>query len=408
MVLDTFNIKSLRDALECDLCSSLTYDENCNCIFCGEHNERLEHKLKKLDNCLIGYNYEGLTPNIIALFSMRDYLTNSNVADFFKNNSIEKHIVELELVIFSKIKAGEKLNVYEENNFMALIDNNILSPNEIPIEQIIKNNIVEKHYVSKNLFLKMIELLVKKMVKEINCGRLNNVGITIGDHESEVALGMASETKGIINPYRITLDAETINLLYNGMDDGYLTLFHELAHIKQYIDIMSNELNESIMNFIKDRIVVDFLYGQTDDEYYNINHDIISYEIDAEINGYKWLLIFMSNLGIKLNEEVINKINEQIEELKKLLDFKERNISMTPNINGDTMSIDDLFEIAVINNPKYLETYPVLQLEYIVDGNHVRSKTIEELQETLLNINDPKSREYLNQIIENKTTKFRI
>lgn len=81
---------------------------------------------------------------------------------------------------------------------------------------------------------------------------------------------------------------------------------------------------------------------------------------------------------------------------------------MTPNINGDTMSIDDLFEIAVINNPKYLETYPVLQLEYIVDGNHVRSKTIEELQETLLNINDPKSREYLNQIIENKTTKFRI
>ena len=36
MVLDTFNIKSLRDALECDLCSSLTYDENCNCIFCHE------------------------------------------------------------------------------------------------------------------------------------------------------------------------------------------------------------------------------------------------------------------------------------------------------------------------------------------------------------------------------------
>ena len=53
MVLDTFNIKSLRDALECDLCSSLTYDENCNCIFCGEHNERLEHKLKKLDNCFL-------------------------------------------------------------------------------------------------------------------------------------------------------------------------------------------------------------------------------------------------------------------------------------------------------------------------------------------------------------------
>ena len=80
-----------------------------------------------------------------------------------------------------------------------------------------------------------------------------------------------------------------------------------------------------------------------------------------------------------------------------------RNLYRVINFNNDYVNINDIFDLQLRDNKKWLEEYPLLKIEYYIDeyGNIVK-RNIEKLREVLKIETDNKRKEFICMLMLNK------
>ena len=169
-----------------------------------------------------------------------------------------------------------------------------------------------------------------------------------------------------------TADTNTYYLAKEDLQKMYTTgFFHSLKSIfyllrlsMQDYDIYLNG-EKAMLTIIKDKVLMTI-----NPNYYEENNGIMYYQIDAEIFSITKLLELFTKFGINFKDNQ-NPYEETLNSLKKQLDNLER------NINGELVSINDIFASYIMFHPEILEIYPPLRKEYIVNENNLVIKKAE-------------------------------
>lgn len=171
----------------------------------------------------------------------------------------------------------------------------------------------------------------------------------------------------------IHIDRESVNNLYqnfsaDNMFKIFNTIFHEVTHVNQYFRITRNNIS-----FYDSIMIKDFILRNRLDDYYDDNYYLSTEEIEAFIEGYQTALSYTEFMKLKISDELKKDESYRVEGFKKVA------TNLNRKYKENYIPIDDLFEDIV--TPDLLEEYPELQLEYIVENDCVRKKTLEEVDE---------------------------
>ncbi len=387
--LDTFDAEVLLNNLKCTTCGSYVFDQNCNCTYCNSHNVALDFSLHELDRIIKESSYGGLTPNIIFLCLNESKINLPSLKYFLEQNNIKNKIRKLSNLIYNKILNSEKLTQDEENCFISLLKYNGLikkEKNQI-INMLIINIMSGKKLITKECFTNVIQEFVKDIMIEINHNRLPNYE-PICEIEEFNGKIYASAANGKI----MSLSSELINKLYNGEIEFLQTLFHELYHIKQMIEIKTGKINSEVMTNIKE-MVIKIVFPE---EFYQDNYNINNMEIDADINGFIWFKRYVNQLGFSIDEERLQAIISKLAERKN---NHTRNTSRLDGVNTGEMSFEDVFLKGINQDLFCMKVYPALNIAYTIDHGMVRAKTKEELKESLSHYQNEEAKGYILSLI---------
>ena len=111
------------------------------------------------------------------------------------------------------------------------------------------------------------------------------------------------------------------------------------------------------------------------DYYYKRNYFDISYEIDAHHVGIDAAKHFLYNVC------GYNNLDDYFEILRKTWPESKNTLKRVVIKDGKEIykTVDEIFHEIIISNPKYLEKYPQLNIEYINEDGNIRKRTKEEL-----------------------------
>lgn len=153
------------------------------------------------------------------------------------------------------------------------------------------------------------------------------------------------------------------------------TVFHEMRHAVQISKIKNHEMNYAVLQWTKERILR-HKHGQ---QYYEKNYLIYVPEIDARLAGNIYLKRFLKDVAPSLlTEEFELELSREISldnslksALNRVEDFSREEEYKVP--------MDFLVAEALKNDPKLVESFQVLKMEYRPDGS--RKKTGEIYKE---------------------------
>ena len=228
-----------------------------------------------------------------------------------------------------------------------------------------ENSIIEftKNYM--NSLCKKKDYNPKCLVKE----KLSACGITIGtDH--------------------IIFNKKVIKNLMNGEKLHLITIFHELTHIQQNIQIESGIATPNIMRYIKDLLLdeyqkienKEFNYKSTEQllSYYKVNYKNESTEIDANLNAILLTIQFFLENNIDYTKEEKN-LDTYFDKLIKRK-YQKRNLTYCITFNSYYLTLDEAFDIAIKYHPEWLERYPQLKVEYTYNNGIIEKKDVPTYQ----------------------------
>lgn len=138
---------------------------------------------------------------------------------------------------------------------------------------------------------------------------------------------------------------ELENMYVTGSIEMLIDIYHEIAHIKQYVDInVNNVISSLIEREFKEEILSSYLEG-----YYEDNYSSISSEIEAEKFALKEIIAFFERNEIPFNgkENIMQKIDELEEKLHNPMRHRA----------GKKWDVDDLFKYVTNIHPELLELY---------------------------------------------------
>ena len=189
---------------------------------------------------------------------------------------------------------------------------------------------------------------------------------------------------------RIILSKKLVKKLYAGRAEFLKIIFHELSHVNDYLtikkpilaiekpffvtDLLLKTMDILIMKYLSE---IDFSHIEQK-VYYQTNYPYLSFEIAAEINGYRGLLNYLSNLGALTTKKQEQEIYQYMWELEKK---RENHLRITENLSdvpADIMCVEDLFLHYFQDQPSILNEYPVLNANYTMENGKMREKTEEE------------------------------
>ena len=184
---------------------------------------------------------------------------------------------------------------------------------------------------------------------------------------------------------RIILSKKLVKKLYAGQTNSLKIIFHELSHVNDYLTIKKPILAIEKPFFVTDLLLktmdilimiylseIDFLHIEHP-VYYRTNYQCLSFEIDAEINGCRGLLNYLTNLGALTTEK--QGIYQYVRELEKERGNHLRITENLSNVPADIMRVEDLFLYYFQNQPFILNEYPILNAEYTMENGKMRKKT---------------------------------
>ena len=142
------------------------------------------------------------------------------------------------------------------------------------------------------------------------------------------------------------------------------------------------------------------------DRYYHDNYLNLSFEIDAEADGYIYFMRYLTYLGLKLSEKQEQQLLTEISSF--LVNRKsEREVSNLSYIDREKIELSELLDYLIEDSPQIFESYPQLKLEYIIEDNRVRPKNSKELFETYKDLSKDdiyfkEKQSYLYDLMERK------
>lgn len=189
------------------------------------------------------------------------------------------------------------------------------------------------------------------------------------DETTGAAISFSNETK------LITYETEKI---YQPIDI-IKTMYHEIQHACQNKDINSGKLTDKNQyRMIKEKIL-----REIDQNYYNKNYDNLYSEIDARLQALIQTKECLQYLG--LTKEEIEEIKFDMYDgygFQKAMENEERDLKQADDkiFKNKLQKLDKIFEKEIVNNPKYLELFPILKREFKSDGT---KKTEEEMKKKM-------------------------
>lgn len=247
-----------------------------------------------------------------------------------------------------------------------IIDEDALIPEEdlLVINFLINNHIVPKEYQEKiyeyfirrsllkqkivpyetfeNIILDWTKMQMSMYLDDYEC-------FIMDENELQEKLGYAFQTS-------IYLNKSDVQAMYNtGFFRLIKTIYHELVHIMQYKLVMiDGKSTDLLLKEIKDEILSYLI-----PEYYKENYERLSYEAEAEFLSIYSMLKLFEKFGIQFSKG-INPYIDTLEKLEQIINSEER------LIDGEVISLSELFEYEITNYPEFLEKYPQLK-----EGFHI-------------------------------------
>ncbi len=204
----------------------------------------------------------------------------------------------------------------------------------------------------------------------------------------------------------IVIDEKVIEGLYNGKLEMLEVFFHELNHFKIYCDIEVGTPNICLYRILKEKLAMESI-DKHDRNYYDANYSLYSEEIYVEFLALMDFLKFIKLIDHKrfdsVFDELIEATSTRLKDIINRWSNETRNLYRVIHFNNDYMNINDIFDLQLRDNKKWLEEYPLLKIEYYIDeyGNIVK-RNIGELRELLKIETDNKRKEFICMLILNK------
>ena len=387
----------ILEHIDCTDCGKHRAIQTGICPYCGKRDnelEKLSHQLISLLNQL--KDKKMLINNGISLieklYFIKQYSNEvipfKEIDDIIAMNNVEKQINDKIDEINSKIEEKQTLSFLDNTFISTYINHNINLINRLNYDEIIINIIQGNKIVENHTFEKIIIAYVKNLVSDINAIGQYYKKIDVKPAISFAENGSFSEFD---DSTKIDISYESIKKLYEKQDISiFITIYHEIEHLLQYIAINFGVVSSNVIDYIKDKILRDEL-GET---YYDENYNNISYEIDARIKGIENTIKFLTDeLKFSVKKEYFEEMFQKEQKL--------RNQESMRRINNQNRTLDEIFEEVISKKPHLLDKYPQLKIRYILDNNFVRKKTEEELLATYSEYNNkPEVLEYIEKLLE--------
>lgn len=290
---------------------------------------------------------------------------------------------------------------------MELINNNIVNNRHFKIvEKVIrdifhkrKKDTVYEAFKSHLIFLG--ESIMKNYLEEtglVKDERFKKIRFSSGKLPGKI---LGSHYEG-----NIVIDEKVIEGLYNGKLEMLEVFFHELNHFKIYCDIEVGTPNICLYRILKEKLAMESI-DKHDRNYYDANYSLYSEEIYVEFLALMDFLKFIKLIDHKrfdsVFDELIEATSTRLKDIINRWSNETRNLYRVIHFNNDYMNINDIFDLQLRDNKKWLEEYPLLKIEYYIDeyGNIVK-RNIGELRELLKIETDNKRKEFICMLILNK------
>lgn len=223
-------------------------------------------------------------------------------------------------------------------------------------------------------------VLIEACIQSLVNNKLSEKGIDIG---ISVFFGNGvnedSQNRGYYDSdyHYIWLDSNLIEKLISSPEqadrvDIFSTIFHEMQHCIQYHNIKTNNIDYQTYCFIKEEILQKY-----DKNFYSSNYHEIYMESDARREGTLNSLAFLKSL----NPQFIRSIRQRSEDsyIKEsiyhtIYTAAHKQIQVG-NISTD-IDISEYLGLLIRNNPQILSEYPILSVEYNLDGSKKDVTTI--------------------------------
>lgn len=191
-----------------------------------------------------------------------------------------------------------------------------------------------------------------------------------------------------------------------------VTLYHELAHQSQSVEIRENEkLNLATIIQIMDYVNRISLGAVKGDKYYRDNYHWISAELEAHLLENKMTLEYLRSIGALIPDEFIKETKEKEEVYGKM--YQDNRYHIVRVVDGKARVIDEIFNENIYNQPEYLNKFKQLSMLYKVEDGHVVKKELEDLEKDYHEYKDGKLtwngiKEEIEQLYESQINNYKI
>ena len=290
---------------------------------------------------------------------------------------------------------------------MELINNNIVNNRHFKIVEKVIRDILHKrkkdtvYEAFKSHLIFLGESIMKNYLEEtglVKDERFKKIRFSSGKLPGKI---LGSHYEG-----NIVIDEKVIEGLYNGKLEMLEVFFHELNHFKIYCDIEVGTPNICLYRILKEKLAMESI-DKHDRNYYDANYSLYSEEIYVEFLELMDFLKFIKLIDHKrfdsVFDELIEATSTRLKDIINRWSNETRNLYRVIHFNNDYMNINDIFDLQLRDNKKWLEEYPLLKIEYYIDeyGNIVK-RNIGELRELLKIETDNKRKEFICMLILNK------
>ncbi|MBE6148453.1 MAG: hypothetical protein E7167_03045 [Firmicutes bacterium] len=259
-----------------------------------------------------------------------------------------KDVIEVEYInVLRKITLKSRLSNYEKLCIEFLILNHLVPDEELVFEYFLKEVLMKESDLN---FDTLVALLIDYTKKRM--------AVYVPNPKCEVICEKEFPKKDDkVFKDTIFLCREDIEELYSsGVFKVIKSMFHSLAHVKQYSDIvLAKKDSPFIIKQIKEEVLSSFCPG-----YYEGNSQQLSYEVEAEVFSIIELIRLFDRFGINFK-------NGKNPYIPQLLELSVQADSEYRKIGGNSDTVDNLFNSAVAQESSLINLYPQLGDVYNVN-----------------------------------------
>lgn len=345
------NIKASK---KCSGCSAQKFD-GCECMYCGTINEELKALIDKLISVLKNkndYNNEEL----VNLYSIKDLnIEEVNIA-LTKNNFYQVVRDKIDEALSNRY--GSDIN--DEDFFITLIDSGSLEKRE-------KDFLI----VCLMRFMVMDKLNVTNENKKLLIKYFTEFFMSVKVNSPEVIYTNDIDAQGDSLYNIIRFNEKDVDKLLEEKDYVELLrlIFHECTHTYQKYHKHKRDLITGLLFMQTKEEIISKRYP----EYYKENYIIYLDEVEARYNEYRTLIDMMRVFGLKMSDQSISALNEEMIKEEKNMENNSR------MFNGHVTTVEEIFD-SISLNMKDINNYPLLKLEYKVENGKVVRKSDDELK----------------------------